>query len=227
MKNNNLEILREEKLEHADNVSKSELMDLGFLVTPLPLLPYIQTRVIKPQAAQLYAVLLNFYNEERGFAYPKQADLCAMLEMDETSVRVYSKELEDAGLIVREKHGHSYRYYFKKPGDMETIKRRFPDKYDEYIQRRKRREARLHRDKQRLKEFKESQKEYVPERVEMTPQQAAAAERGADMVAASFASKQSGKLIEMPKKKRIDSSPSAETSNETEEIYSQYDDSWI
>lgn len=88
---------------------------------------------------------------------------------------------------------------------METIKRRFPDKYDEYIQRRKRREARLHRDKQRLKEFKESQKEYVPERVEMTPQQAAAAERGADMVAASF----------------------AETSNDTEDAYAQYPDEWI
>lgn len=186
-------------------ITKSELMDMGFLAIPLPLLPYIQTRVIKPQAALFYAALLNYYSEERGYAYPKQSDLCAMLRIDERLVIAYSKELEDAGLIAREKHGRAYRYYFLKPGDMETIKRRFPDKYDEYIQWQKRREARLQRDEQRLKEFKEAHKDYAPESVEMTPQQAAAAERGAGMVAASF----------------------AETSNDTEDAYTQYPDEWI
>ena len=185
--------------------NKSELMDMGFLAIPLPLLPYIRTKIIKPQAALFYAALLNFYNEERGYAYPKQSDLCDMLGIGERSVRDYSKELEDAGLIVREKHGHAYRYYFKKPGDMEAIKSAFPDKYDEYIQRQKRREAQVQRDKQRLKEFRESQQEYSPESVEITPQQAAAAERGADIVAASF----------------------AETSNDTEYTYTQYPDDWI
>ena len=208
-------------------INKSELLDMGFLAVPLPLLPYIRTKIIKPQTALFYAALLNFYNEERGMAYPKQSDLCAMLCIDAKSVRAYSKELEDAGLIVREKHGQAYRYYFKEPGDIEAIKRNFPDKYEAYVQWQKRHEAQVQRDEQRLKEFKEAQKEYTPEQAEMTPQQTAAAERGADMVAASFAPKQSGKLIEMPQKKRIDSSPPAETLDETKEIYPQYDDSWI
>jgi hypothetical protein len=65
----------------------------------------------------LYAVLADLADRKEGKCWPKVSTLAGYLQAHESTVRTWTKKLEDAGFIrVEERIGHSNMYYVaRKP----------------------------------------------------------------------------------------------------------------
>lgn len=65
----------------------------------------------------MYTVLLSYYNDEYGYAYPDQVELRKRLNCGINKVGRLAKKLKDVGLIdyKRRYAGGNYVYYVKQP----------------------------------------------------------------------------------------------------------------
>jgi hypothetical protein len=82
---------------------------------------YTRLPNFKADHAMMYTVLVHFYNDEHGYAYPTQQELALRLNCGINKPAQLIKVLEDYGLVtkVRNKQLGNYKYYLELPIDNE------------------------------------------------------------------------------------------------------------
>ncbi len=82
---------------------------------------YTRLPNFKADHAMMYTVLTHFYNDDYGYAFPSQYELCLRLNCGINKPTQLAKVLKEYGLIRYERlrAGGNYVYYLEEPIDTE------------------------------------------------------------------------------------------------------------
>ncbi|MCW1926951.1 helix-turn-helix domain-containing protein [Bhargavaea beijingensis] len=118
-----------------------------FIAFPTNALHYIHHPAMSAEKLFLYTLLIDFYNVDKGAAYPSQERLALMYGKTTKTVRDHLKDLESAGLLEIVGRG---KYRPSEPLKEDAFYSKYPDaakayreKYAESEERRKTDRARL------------------------------------------------------------------------------------
>lgn len=94
---------------------------------------YTRLADFKADHAMMYTVLVHFYNDKHGYAYPTQQELALRLNCGINKPAQLIKVLEKYGLVtkVRNKQLGNYKYFLELPLDNEAD---FYTKYPQAVQ---------------------------------------------------------------------------------------------
>lgn len=109
----------------------------------------------KMSSAKLYVCLLliDLFNESKGYAFPSQETLALYINASPTTVNSYIKDLKDVGLLYVPQRN---QYIPLQPLSQEQFFEDFPEAKKAYIERMKTRDSRQKDATKRLEELRKS-----------------------------------------------------------------------
>lgn len=125
-----------ETLEGTGKVfNKSEKQAEGEFFTKMPsnLFNYVHVPGYKPEFSHLYAIIVDCFNTDYGYAFPSEWQISRMYGKGVKTVRTHLRKLEQYGLLRIVKTNRNKRYIPLQPLDKETLFKACPKAKENYL----------------------------------------------------------------------------------------------
>jgi hypothetical protein len=126
-----------------------------FIPMPSDMRHYIHHELMKAEKLFLYAILIDYYNVDMGFAWPSLERLAVDYGKTSKTTGGHLRDLEKVGLIAIVNKG---RYVPLDPLPAEKFYAMFPHAWESYKQAIKAMDERMESDSLRLSDYREKQR---------------------------------------------------------------------
>lgn len=123
-----------------------------FIALPSDARHYVYHPKMSPAKLYTYAILIDLFNESKGYAFPSQESLAFYINVAPSTVGAHIKDLKEAGLLYVPLRN---QYIPLQPLSQEEFFEDFPEARKAYLERMEMRDSRQKKATERLEEFRE------------------------------------------------------------------------
>jgi|SRR5690625_2299980 len=122
-----------------------------FIPLPKDAMHYVHHPEMRPNMLMLYAIIIDRYNDDKGFAFPSLNSLAVDYGMSRNITSNHIEILKKVGLIDYPEKGY---YVPLVPLDETEFYREFPEAWDAYLKAHRQAEGRRKSDRERLRRWR-------------------------------------------------------------------------
>lgn len=124
-----------------------------FIALPSDARHYVYHPKMTPAKLYTYAILIDLFNENKGYAFPSQESLAFYINVSPTTINTHIRDLKAVGLLYVPIRN---QYIPLQPLSQEEFFEDFPEAKKVYLEKLKFRDSRQNDAAMRLKEYRES-----------------------------------------------------------------------
>jgi len=123
-----------------------------FIALPSDARHYVYHPKMSPAKLYTYAILIDLFNENKGYAFPSQESLAFYINVSPSTIGTHIKDLKEVGLLFNPQRN---QYIPLQPLSQEDFFEDFPEAKRAYIERMELRDSRQRGATKRLQEYQE------------------------------------------------------------------------
>jgi|SRR5699024_597767 len=123
-----------------------------FIALPSDARHYVYHPKMSPAKLYTYAILIDLFNENKGYAFPSQESLAFYINVAPSTISTHIKDLKEVGLLFNPQRN---QYIPLQPLSQEDFFEDFPEAKRAYIERMELRDSRQRGAAERLQEYRE------------------------------------------------------------------------